>query len=199
MTLPGAEKVGDKVIEAGDMLVFSAGFPAVYGKQILFFKDPVFLERSQIPPPPATDRIFALDPALANGALTAALVAPQPDPIEASIAPTATSQPQPDLVDASAAIVATPQTVAADTVATTSSASQPTPGNVTVAPVPVPVEESPESAKYAPGVAEVGPILLTSSESTEDEPQREGVKDEDEDGEATVSEDQTDSLADFLP
>ncbi|RYZ91127.1 MAG: IncP-type DNA transfer coupling protein TraG [Proteobacteria bacterium] len=61
-TLPGSIKdAAGQITEAGDMLIFSAGFPAIYGKQILFFKDPVFLARSKVPPPLETDRIFTLD------------------------------------------------------------------------------------------------------------------------------------------
>ena len=33
------------------MLVFVAGFPAIYGKQPLYFKDPVFLKRSKMKAP----------------------------------------------------------------------------------------------------------------------------------------------------
>lgn len=40
-----------KVIDGGDMLIFAAGFPAIYGKQILYFQDPVFLSRAKIPAP----------------------------------------------------------------------------------------------------------------------------------------------------
>lgn len=58
MRLPGAKKdKKDKVIEAGDMLIFIAGKSPIYGKQILFFKDPVFKERSQIPAPLKPDLI----------------------------------------------------------------------------------------------------------------------------------------------
>ena len=35
----------------GDMLVFVAGFPAIYGKQPLYFADPIFKERAEIPAP----------------------------------------------------------------------------------------------------------------------------------------------------
>ena len=56
--LPGAIKDKEgKIIEAGDMLIFSAGFPAIYGKQILYFKDPIFAARAQVPPPTGSDRI----------------------------------------------------------------------------------------------------------------------------------------------
>jgi len=57
MRLPGAikDKNGD-IVEAGDMLIFVAGFNPVYGKQILYFIDPVFSERAKVPPPEKSDR-----------------------------------------------------------------------------------------------------------------------------------------------
>ena len=56
--LPGAIKDKDgKIVEAGDMLIFSAGFAPIYGKQILYFKDPVFTERSQVSAPEGTDSV----------------------------------------------------------------------------------------------------------------------------------------------
>ena len=36
------------ITEAGDMLIFIAGSLPIYGKQILFFKDETFLQRSKI-------------------------------------------------------------------------------------------------------------------------------------------------------
>jgi hypothetical protein len=60
--LPGPKKDKDgKIMLAGDMLVFAAGFAPIYGKQILFFKDPVFLARSKVSPPRQTDTILTLD------------------------------------------------------------------------------------------------------------------------------------------
>lgn len=62
MTLPGPKKDSEgKVTEAGDMLIFVAGFPTVYGKQILFFKDPTFLARSKVNAPIQTDKIIAIN------------------------------------------------------------------------------------------------------------------------------------------
>ncbi len=59
MTLPGAKKDAEgRVVEAGDMLIFIAGKAPIYGKQILFFKDPVFLERSKVSPPLKSQYIF---------------------------------------------------------------------------------------------------------------------------------------------
>jgi type IV secretion system protein VirD4 len=49
MRLPGIKKVKG-MIESGDMLIFTAGNSAIYGRQILHFLDPVFLSRASIPP-----------------------------------------------------------------------------------------------------------------------------------------------------
>lgn len=49
MRIPSAKK--DKnglIIEPGDMLIFISGKPAIYGKQMLYFKDPVFSDRSKV-------------------------------------------------------------------------------------------------------------------------------------------------------
>lgn len=59
MRLPGAEKNNKgEVIRAGDMLVFVAGHSPIYGKQILYFTDPVFSERAKIPAPLTSDRLY---------------------------------------------------------------------------------------------------------------------------------------------
>ena len=58
LRLKGAQKNSKgEITEAGDMLVFVAGYPAIYGKQSLFFMDKVFLKRSKIPMPEKTDVI----------------------------------------------------------------------------------------------------------------------------------------------
>ena len=58
LRLPSPKKNdrGD-IVEAGDMLIFVAGFPAIYGKQPLYFKDKVFLNRSKIAAPGKSDTI----------------------------------------------------------------------------------------------------------------------------------------------
>jgi type IV secretion system protein VirD4 len=60
MRLPGPVKSADglKILEPGDMLVFVAGFAPIYGKQILYFQDPVFDKRSKIPAPAKSDAIL---------------------------------------------------------------------------------------------------------------------------------------------
>ncbi len=59
MRLPGPVKnAATGLIEAaGDMLVFVAGLAPIYGRQILFFADPVFSKRARIPAPRRSDRI----------------------------------------------------------------------------------------------------------------------------------------------
>jgi len=37
------------------MVVFAAGRPAIYGRQPLYFQDPVFQARAEIPAPGVTD------------------------------------------------------------------------------------------------------------------------------------------------
>ncbi len=59
MRLPAAVKNADgtKILEPGDMLIFAAGHNPIYGKQILYFKDPVFDGRSKILAPIDPGRI----------------------------------------------------------------------------------------------------------------------------------------------
>lgn len=52
MRLPGPQKDNQgRVTKPGDMLIFTAGKPPVYGRQILYFLDPVFSARAKIPVP----------------------------------------------------------------------------------------------------------------------------------------------------
>lgn len=55
MTLPGPTKdaTGKMIVEAGEMLVFVAGKPVIRGRQILYFKDPIFAKRSKVKPVPS--------------------------------------------------------------------------------------------------------------------------------------------------
>lgn len=47
------------VMQPGDMLIFAAGYPGIYGKQILYFTDPVFLRRARVTAPKASDSTLA--------------------------------------------------------------------------------------------------------------------------------------------
>jgi type IV secretion system protein VirD4 len=61
LRMPGPRKNADGHIEAaGDMVVYVAGFPAIYGKQPLYFQDPVFQARAAVPAPAASDRLVDL-------------------------------------------------------------------------------------------------------------------------------------------
>ena len=60
MRLPGPEKDSQgRVTKPGDMLVFTAGQSPIYGRQILYFFDPVFSARSKMPPPDRSDSLHA--------------------------------------------------------------------------------------------------------------------------------------------
>jgi len=59
LRMPGPIKGADGLIEkAGDMVVYVAGFPAIYGVQPLFFKDPIFKARAAIPAPMISDKLI---------------------------------------------------------------------------------------------------------------------------------------------
>jgi type IV secretion system protein VirD4 len=56
MRLPGLKKdAQNRAVEAGDMLIFVAGRPPIYGKQIMYFLDPVFSARAKIAAPAVSD------------------------------------------------------------------------------------------------------------------------------------------------
>jgi type IV secretion system protein VirD4 len=58
LRMPGPVKSGSGDIEeAGDMVVYVTGFPAIYGRQPLYFKDPIFQARAAIPAPKSSDRL----------------------------------------------------------------------------------------------------------------------------------------------
>jgi type IV secretion system protein VirD4 len=60
MRLPAARKDGrGNVIEPGDMLIFMAGQTPIYGKQILYFLDPVFSARAKVEAPAKSDGVRA--------------------------------------------------------------------------------------------------------------------------------------------
>ena len=58
MRLPGATKdEKGKITQAGDILIFIAGKPPIYGKQILFFQDPIFQARAKQTPPNKSQKL----------------------------------------------------------------------------------------------------------------------------------------------
>lgn len=61
MTGPRKNTRGE-IEKGGDMLVFVAGYPAIYGTQILYFKDKVFSARSAIKAPEQSDFFHDVQP-----------------------------------------------------------------------------------------------------------------------------------------
>lgn len=57
LRMPGPKKDGELIVEPGDMVVYVAGFPAIYGRQPLYFKDKVFAARAAVPAPEHSDRL----------------------------------------------------------------------------------------------------------------------------------------------
>lgn len=45
-----------RIVDPGDMLIFPAGAAPIHGRQILYFRDPVFARRATVPPPPIPSR-----------------------------------------------------------------------------------------------------------------------------------------------
>jgi type IV secretion system protein VirD4 len=61
MRLPGAEKdTSGRVTKPGDMLIFTAGQPPIYGRQILYFHDPIFSARAKLPAPSRSDSLYGV-------------------------------------------------------------------------------------------------------------------------------------------
>jgi type IV secretion system protein VirD4 len=51
------KNVNGEIEEAGDMVIYVAGYPAIYGKQPLYFKDAIFSARVRIEAPDVSDRL----------------------------------------------------------------------------------------------------------------------------------------------
>lgn len=59
LRMPGPRKnAAGEIKKAGDMVIYVAGYPAIYGKQPLYFKDPVFQARASIPAPKLSDKLI---------------------------------------------------------------------------------------------------------------------------------------------
>jgi type IV secretion system protein VirD4 len=57
--MPGPKKDHNGMItEAGDMVVYCAGFPAIYGRQPLYFENETFKARAKIQPPKRSDALL---------------------------------------------------------------------------------------------------------------------------------------------
>ncbi|MBO1272877.1 type IV secretory system conjugative DNA transfer family protein [Shewanella sp. 4t3-1-2LB] len=58
MRLPAPIKnMKGEITKPGDMVIYVAGYPAIYGRQILYFQDPVFKARAAIDAPTNTDTL----------------------------------------------------------------------------------------------------------------------------------------------
>lgn len=58
LRMPGPKKDADgQITEAGDMVIYVAGFPAIYGRQPLYFQDQIFTARAAVPAPSVSDRL----------------------------------------------------------------------------------------------------------------------------------------------
>jgi type IV secretion system protein VirD4 len=57
LRMPGPRKEGGLIVEAGDMIVSVSGYPAIYGRQPLFFQDEIFSARAAIPEPKCSDQL----------------------------------------------------------------------------------------------------------------------------------------------
>jgi type IV secretion system protein VirD4 len=51
MRLRAPRKERDRIVEAGELILFAAGMPPIRGSQILYFRDPIFAWRASVPPP----------------------------------------------------------------------------------------------------------------------------------------------------
>ena len=61
LRMPGPQKDDhDRITAAGDMVVYCAGFPAIYGRQPLYFEDKTFDARAAIPAPTHSDSLSSL-------------------------------------------------------------------------------------------------------------------------------------------
>ena len=47
------------ITKPGDMIIYVAGYPAIYGVQPLYFQDEVFAARAKVDPPLSSDRLIA--------------------------------------------------------------------------------------------------------------------------------------------
>ena len=71
MRLKGPEKDAEgRILTPGDMLIFAAGYAAVYGRQMLYFLDPEFRRRAKIDAPELSGRTIeemeATEPGFSN-------------------------------------------------------------------------------------------------------------------------------------
>ena len=71
LRMPGPVKTASgEIAEAGDMVVYVAGYPAIYGKQPLYFQDPIFQARAAIAAPQTSDRLRPVETVPAGEGIT---------------------------------------------------------------------------------------------------------------------------------
>ncbi len=59
--MPGPKKdAHELIVEPGDMVIYCAGFPAIYGRQPLYFQDETFVARAAVQPPKDSDMLSRL-------------------------------------------------------------------------------------------------------------------------------------------
>jgi type IV secretion system protein VirD4 len=85
MRLKGPEKdTGGRILTPGDMLIFVAGYAAVYGRQMLYFLDPEFRRRAKINAPEMSGRTIENTEVIETG---------NPDPIPSLVAVSGKTEP----------------------------------------------------------------------------------------------------------
>jgi type IV secretion system protein VirD4 len=58
LRMPGPVKdANGDIRQAGDMVIYVAGYPAIYGRQPLYFQDPIFKARAAVPAPEVSDKL----------------------------------------------------------------------------------------------------------------------------------------------
>jgi type IV secretion system protein VirD4 len=68
LRMPGPKKDAEgQIEEPGDMVVYVAGYPAIYGRQPLYLKDYIFTARAAVPEPDRSDVIRESKPTTAEG------------------------------------------------------------------------------------------------------------------------------------
>jgi type IV secretion system protein VirD4 len=71
LRMPSPQKDAQgRIQEAGDMIIYVAGYPAIYGRQPLYFHDPVFRARAAVPAPGKSDPLRRTHAADAAHAIT---------------------------------------------------------------------------------------------------------------------------------
>jgi type IV secretion system protein VirD4 len=70
LRMPGPKKEDELIVEAGDMIIYVAGFPAIYGRQPLYFQDKNFMARAAVESPEKGDKLRIAKAAAAVGGIT---------------------------------------------------------------------------------------------------------------------------------